>query len=161
MNMLDQGLRVLIATSTLRSRAHSTSGAFELGTTAEAVRAQKLRIDPTVRALDASVVTCTKLTNEERVGYIAFSQSWRAYFDGPDSGLLGFGTGPLFDTGQAFAQQAQTWKNLIDSKCGSSGPSLPGLNEQTQAGTDALQLLGWAGIALAVAWGMSTVMRKP
>jgi hypothetical protein len=99
-------------------------------TTSESVRALKSEIDPVVAALDHQVDGCAGLPEEKRAAWKAFRGGWIAYRDAPDSGFLGFGTAPLFDTGLAFQAQAKAWQAEIAGACG--GPVAPPVVEHDE-----------------------------
>jgi len=132
-----------------RPRARHVAGA--LGTTSDSVHALKLRLDPQVAALHSEATACA-LPLEKRAAWDAFRAAWLAYRDGPDAGILGFGTGPIFDEGLAFEGQIGAWeKDLAAAGCAPVAPPVqPHGGEEKKGGDDALK---WLGIGAAVLGG--------
>ena len=123
-------------------------------TTSESVRALKDEIDPFARALDAEVDACATYPADRRAAWKAFYGSWRTYADGPDSGFLGVGAGPLFAAGLAFQEQLKGWKADIDGRCGGgTTPPIVPHDEPHKSDTEAI-----GGMVSTIAIGAGVVV---
>ena len=61
------------------------SGILPKFVTPSDVRDLKNRIDPSVRALEATVATCARLDAPTRNAWTDFAKAWRSYVDEDDS----------------------------------------------------------------------------
>jgi len=128
--------------------------------TPDDVRAQKARLDASVRALDATAKTCATLPPDLRQAWEGFSQAWRGYCDAKDSWLS---TAAEFDEGTAYEQQLADWQVRIGQVCKLTAPPIkpaaPGLPEVPEKWHGTVRLVAAAGIALAAVVALRTVAR--
>jgi hypothetical protein len=126
------------------------------------VRALKTRVDPFVRALDASVAACATLPAETRKGWEGFSKAWRSFVDEDDSWLH---TAAQMDQGEAYEADLGHWQDLLaQSKCGTSTPRVTPTNptsspEDTSRMHGTIKTVAIAGAVVAVALGLRAVLK--
>lgn len=126
------------------------------------VRALKNRVDPFVRALDASVAACPTLLASTRAGWEGFSSAWRTYMVEDDSWLH---TAAQMDQGEAYEQDLGHWQDLLaQSKCGTSTPRITPTNPSTSPEDSSrmhgtIKTVAIAGAVVAVALGLRAVMK--
>ena len=74
------------------------------------VRGLKNRIDPSVRALDATVAKCAGLDLATQNAWSDFSKAWRSYVDEDDSWLH---TAAQYDTGESYERTIADWQRIV------------------------------------------------
>jgi hypothetical protein len=124
------------------------------------VRDLKNRLDPYVRALDASVSACKALPAGVADGWAGFSKAWRSYFDEEDSW---WHAAAQMDQGEAYEADVEHWQQMIAGfKCAPDAPPITptgddGGGSDRWAGT--IKTVAIAGAVVAVALGLRAVMK--
>jgi hypothetical protein len=153
-------MRALYLARTSSSRSMETGKPFVRFVTPGDVRDLKNRVDPYVRALDASVAACAALAQGVRDGWATFSKAWRAYYDEDDSW---WHTAAQMDQGEAYESDVERWQKMIAGyRCAPDAPPITpedggGKDSDRWAGT--IKTVAIAGAVVAVALGLKAVMR--
>lgn len=108
------------------------------------VKAKKMQLDPSMRSLNATVLSCRGLAPEKAAAWGAFYQSWLSFYETPE-GFFTAGT----EANQAddFARRLAAWQQLIaTSNCQLSEPLLAAPRPQGE-------LLQTLAISAAVIFG--------
>lgn len=124
------------------------------------VEALKRMIDPSVRALDVAVFECPGLAESTRIGWAELSKAWRSFCAEEASWLH---TKAQYDRAESYRDQIAAWQRLIASRCG--GAKAPEVSPPPERSTvhetlGAIRMVAIAGIAIAVASGLSSVGRR-
>jgi hypothetical protein len=85
------------------------------------VRDLKNRLDPFVRALDATALKCPSLDPAVQSAWSDFARSWRGYFDEEDSWLH---SAAQYDTGESYERSVAEWQRIIGAACPVPGPKV-------------------------------------
>lgn len=122
--------------------------------TSTTTRFRKIKLDPSVRSLDATVTACKDLAAESRASWAGFYRAWRAFYDAPDS----FWTASSeVDVAEDYERQFADWQEFVAKECPLSEPKIrapekPGATLRTVAISGALI----AG-SIALVWGLVEV----
>lgn len=143
------------------TRVHDTGKPFLRFVTPGDVRDLKNRLDPYVRALDASVASCASLSHGVRDGWTGFSKAWRSYFDEDDSW---WHTAAQMDQGEAYESDIQRWQQMIAGyKCAQDAPPPTPTADDSTGEADrwggTIKTVAIAGAVIAVALGLRAVLK--
>ncbi len=138
-----------------------TGSSFLRFVTPSDVRDLKNRIDPYVRALDASVAACQGLPQSVADGWTAFSKAWRSYYDEEDSW---WHTAAQMDQGEAYESDVQRWQQMLAGyKCAPDAPPITpedgGGDGNADRWSGTIKTVAIAGAVIAVALGLRAVLR--
>jgi hypothetical protein len=97
------------------------SGILPKFVTPSDVRDLKNRLDPFVRALDATVAKCPSLDPGVGSAFSDFSKAWRTYFEEDDSWLH---SAAQYDTGESYEKSIAEWQQTIGASCPLPGPKV-------------------------------------
>lgn len=136
------------------------SGVLPKFVTPADVRDLKNRLDPSVRALDATVARCAGLDAPTRQAWQDFSKAWRSYFDEEDSWLH---TAAQYDAGEAYERQIADWQRVISgASCAVPGPKLqppPAPAVVSSEFQDTIKTVAIAGAVIAAVIAIRSVAR--
>ncbi len=116
------------------------------------VRALKLRLDPSMRATDAAVATCTALEPGEKQAWQVFYLAWRVWFETPEPLLLG--ASPQWDNTKRIEAQLADWQAQLRQKCPIPGPIV---EDETKLDLSGLKWVAAAVIVAAAAYAVVSV----
>lgn len=123
------------------------------------VRDLKNRLDPSVRALEATVATCSSLDAATRSAWTDFAKAWRSYVDEDDSW---FHTAAQYDTGEAYERTIADWQRIVSASCTLPGPKIqpppsPSVVSSEAQGT--IRTVAIAGAVIAAIVAVRSVIR--
>lgn len=120
------------------------------------VRDLKIRLDPSVRALDDTVTSCSKLSDGTRRAWQAFSKAWRTYFDEEDSWLH---AAAQHDTGEAYEKSIGDWQRIIGGACPVPGPKIEPPSSPSSELQGTIRTVAVAGVIITVLVTIRSVLR--
>jgi len=123
------------------------------------VRDLKNRVDPSVRALDATVAKCAGLDLATQNAWSDFSKAWRSYVDEDDSW---FHTAAQYDTGESYERTIADWQRIVSASCALPGPRIepppsPSVVSSEAQGT--IRTVAIAGVVIAALVAVRSVIR--
>lgn len=120
------------------------------------VDAKKRQIDPSMQATNAAVIACAALDPATKKAWGDFFAAWVSF---RDEGGCVFGCANKYDEANAFAKQLAAWQDSIRPKCSVPGPPPIPPDELNETSIGAIKWAAAAVIAVAVVYGVHTVMR--
>jgi hypothetical protein len=97
------------------------SGILPKFVTPDDVRDIKNRLDPFVRALDATVSSCKSITDGTRNAWQNFSKAWRGFYDEEDSWMH---AAAQYDNAESYERSIAEWQRIIGAACPVPGPKV-------------------------------------
>jgi hypothetical protein len=101
--------------------------------TPASVRAEKDRIDPQIRALDAQAATC--ISPELRASWAAFVVGWNVFFHAPEGFLT---AGAEYDHALAVERELNGWREAFRRECGLDTPPTEIAGDADRSGAQGL-----------------------
>lgn len=135
------------------------SGILPKFVTPSDVRDLKNRVDPSVRALEATVATCARLDAPTRNAWTDFAKAWRSYVDEDDSW---FHTAAQYDTGESYERTVADWQRIVSASCTLPGPRIepppsPSVVSSEAQGT--IRTVAIAGVVIAAIFVVREAVR--
>ena len=97
------------------------SGILPKFVTPDDVRDIKNRLDPFVRALDATVSTCKSINPGTKDAWQNFSKAWRGFYDEEDSWMH---AAAQYDNAESYERSIAEWQRIIGAACPVPGPKV-------------------------------------
>lgn len=124
--------------------------------TPSSVRELKSRLRPSFDTADAAVKSCSKFPPNERNAWDGFFRSWTEYRDADESW---WDAASEYDNGLVLEKSLGEWQEKIASRCDLAGPRVKTDEDVNGASLSAVKWASAAVIAVAVVWGVRTIIK--